>query len=156
MSDLLQIQAQALHDARRQLEAVRLALGAPVGTDLADFAARLQVGAASTIAALSDYAVHAERCSWDTRGDAESVCDCGLEDTLKGARAHDTALSEREAYAARVAALEAERDAARLTIQKARQRLYDAHGRSGHEVYLVILAVGKILQEARETAAPDD
>lgn len=46
----------------------------------------------------------------------------------------------------RVVELEHERDAARLVIRLARERLYDAHGRSSHEVYLVILAVGKILR----------
>jgi hypothetical protein len=48
---------------------------------------------------------------------------------------------------ARIVELEAERDVARLTIRKARQRLYDAHGRTAHETYLVILSVGKILRE---------
>jgi hypothetical protein len=31
-------------------------------------------------------------------------------------------------------------------IRVARERLYDAHGRDGHYVYQVILAVGKILR----------
>ncbi len=58
----------------------------------------------------------------------------------------------------RVVESEHERDAARLVIRLARERLYDAHGRSSHEVYLVILAVGKILRRDEVppafTAAP--
>lgn len=55
---------------------------------------------------------------------------------------------------ARVVELEHERDEARLIIRLARERLYDAHGRSSHEVYLVIQAVGKILRRDTDTAPP--
>lgn len=53
---------------------------------------------------------------------------------------------------ARIVELEAERDAALLTIRKARQRLYDAHGRGPETVAAVIRAVGAILRD--DGAAP--
>lgn len=37
---------------------------------------------ADALDALEEYGHHTARCSWDTRGDAESVCDCGLHEAL--------------------------------------------------------------------------
>jgi len=53
----------------------------------------------------------------------------------------------RDTASAETADIRAQLDAARLTIKKARERLYDAHGRGIHEMYQVILAVGTILRE---------
>jgi hypothetical protein len=143
MSDLAQLQAQALHDARNQLTSLQVeydrlrdailyarTMGTPghISAYLEDALSRADdaesarslaspataqepytahsttISAAALaarvaalevqLAALSDYAVHTERCGWGTRG---GVCDCGLEDALKGAPTHDTVLTELSA-----------------------------------------------------------
>lgn len=49
--------------------------------------ARLREALALAAEALEDYGQHTARCSWDGRMDAESVCDCGLEEAQRAARA---------------------------------------------------------------------
>lgn len=50
-------------------------------------AARLREALSQAAEALEDYGQHTARCSWDRRMDAESVCDCGLEEAQRAARA---------------------------------------------------------------------
>lgn len=49
--------------------------------------------------------------------------------------------------------LRAETERLRAIIRKAHQRLMDTDGRDSHDVYLIILAVRKILREGREIAS---
>lgn len=50
----------------------------------------------------------------------------------------------------RLVEMESENARLRDLIRIARERLYDAHGRDAHTVYLVIQAVGAILRRADE------
>lgn len=58
------------------------ALADQYARDLLRFQARYIPLLMGAIEALEEYGQHTARCSWDTRGDAESVCDCGLHEAL--------------------------------------------------------------------------